>query len=72
MPDRPTRPLITGGAGEMGRALERVLPARFPETIAATRLELDVTEADRVGLELERLRPYRDRELRRDDRRGRL
>jgi dTDP-4-dehydrorhamnose reductase len=50
--------LITGAGGRVGRGLEAGLQARFPDrVVAATREEIDLTDPDRVALELERLSP---------------
>jgi len=50
--------LITGAGGRVGRALEAALQERFPDrVVAATREELDLTDAARLALEMERLDP---------------
>jgi len=50
--------LITGAGGRVGRVLERRLGEEFPDrVVAATREELDLTDLDRLTLELERLDP---------------
>lgn len=51
------RPLVVGAGGLIGRNLAEHLEQRFPETVSATRAEIDIT--DRWGLEgeIERLRP---------------
>jgi dTDP-4-dehydrorhamnose reductase len=51
------RPMILGAGGLLGRTLARRLERIFPDTIAATRAEIDITDSSRVGLEIERLRP---------------
>ena len=51
------RPLILGAGGLLGRTLARRLERIFPDTIAATRAEIDITDPSRLGLEIERLRP---------------
>ncbi len=50
--------LITGASGRVGRLLERRLGEEFPDrVVAATREELDLTDLDRLTLEIERLDP---------------
>jgi dTDP-4-dehydrorhamnose reductase len=49
--------MILGAGGLLGRTLARRLEQLCPDTIAATRAEIDITDASRLGLELERLRP---------------
>jgi dTDP-4-dehydrorhamnose reductase len=50
--------LITGAGGRVGRGLEAGLQEKLPDrVVAATREELDLTDADRVALEMERLTP---------------
>ena len=51
------RPMILGAGGLLGRTLARRLEEVYPDTIAATRAEIDITDPFRVGLEVERLRP---------------
>jgi len=51
------RPLIVGAGGLLGRTLARRLEDLFPDTIAATRAEIDITDAFRLEAEVERLRP---------------
>jgi dTDP-4-dehydrorhamnose reductase len=51
------RPMILGAGGLLGRTLARRLEEAFPETIAATRAEIDITDPSRLGLEIERLQP---------------
>jgi dTDP-4-dehydrorhamnose reductase len=59
--DDPTRDpmiLILGAAGRVGNLLERGLEADFPDrVIAATREEIDLSDRDRVAMEIERLEP---------------
>jgi dTDP-4-dehydrorhamnose reductase len=50
-------PMILGAGGLAGRALAARLEAEYPDTIAATRLEADVTDRFRLEAEIERLRP---------------
>ena len=57
MTEGSNRPLITGGSGQLGSALGAVLSASFPATVCSTRLEIDVTDYDRVVTELDRLEP---------------
>ena len=49
--------MILGAGGLLGRTLARRLEQAFPDTIAATRAEIDITDPSRLGLEIERLRP---------------
>ncbi len=50
--------LIVGAGGRVGRLLERRLEPHFPDrVIAATREELDLTDSDRLAMEIERLEP---------------
>jgi dTDP-4-dehydrorhamnose reductase len=51
------QPLIVGAGGLLGRTLAHRLEELFPETIAATRAEIDITDAFRLEAEFERLRP---------------
>lgn len=51
------RPMILGAGGLLGRTLARRLEGVFPDTTAATRAEIDITDPSRLGLEIERLRP---------------
>jgi dTDP-4-dehydrorhamnose reductase len=51
------RPMILGAGGLLGRTLARRLEEVYPDTISATRAEIDITDPSRVGLEVERLRP---------------
>lgn len=51
------RPMVIGASGLLGRALTRRLEAGFPDTVAATRAEADVTDRFRLEMEIERLRP---------------
>lgn len=57
MSDENIRPLVTGSAGQVGSAVVELLTRRFPETIAATRAELDITDHGRLAVEVERLQP---------------
>jgi dTDP-4-dehydrorhamnose reductase len=57
MPRAEGRPLILGAGGLLGRTLARRLERIFPDTVAATRAEIDITDSSRVDLEVERLRP---------------
>ncbi len=54
-------PLITGSRGRLGRAVADVLEEEygdaFPGAVFATRDEIDLTDADRLRLEFERIRP---------------
>jgi dTDP-4-dehydrorhamnose reductase len=52
---RPLRPVILGSDGSAGRALVRVFESVAPATVAATRLEMDVTDEFALRWELERL-----------------
>jgi len=50
--------LLTGAGGRVGRYLESALQERFADrVVAATREELDLRDASRVALEIERLDP---------------
>ncbi len=50
--------LITGSGGRVGRSLEAALQRRFPDrVVAATREELDLRDAARLEMEMERLDP---------------
>ncbi len=53
----PPRPMVIGASGLLGRALTRRLEAEFPDTVAATRAEADVTDRFRLEMEIERLNP---------------
>lgn len=48
------RPLVIGAGGMLGRALVRRLESEYPETIGATRAEIDIL--DRFGMEAEIVR----------------
>lgn len=50
-------PLVLGASGLLGSAVALVLERDIPETIAATRAEIDVTDRFRMEAELERLQP---------------
>jgi dTDP-4-dehydrorhamnose reductase len=54
--DRPA-PLVLGAAGMLGAALGRRLDADYPDTVAATRAEIDIEDRFRMEAEFERLRP---------------
>ena len=54
--DRPA-PLVLGAAGMLGAALARRLDENYPDTVAATRAEIDIEDLFRMEAELERLRP---------------
>jgi dTDP-4-dehydrorhamnose reductase len=57
-PARDPMILILGAAGRVGGLLERGLEGDFPDrVIAATREEIDLSDRDRVAMELERLDP---------------
>lgn len=61
-PSRPAappaqRPLVVGAGGLVGRLLTDRLEETYPETISATRTELDITDRWRTEGEIERLRP---------------
>jgi dTDP-4-dehydrorhamnose reductase len=49
--------MVIGASGLLGRALTRRLEAEFPDTVAATRAEADVTDRFRLEMEIERLDP---------------
>lgn len=51
------RPLVLGSAGQLGSVLSGILAERYPSMIAASRMELDITDQDRLCLEIERLEP---------------
>lgn len=51
------RPLLIGSAGQVGSVLADLLSRRFPQAVCATRVELDVTDHDRLYAEVERLQP---------------
>jgi dTDP-4-dehydrorhamnose reductase len=48
------RPLVIGAGGMLGRALVRRLESEYPETVGATRSEIDIL--DRFGMEAEIVR----------------
>jgi dTDP-4-dehydrorhamnose reductase len=50
----PIRPLVIGAGGMLGRALVRRLEPEYPETVGATRSEIDIL--DRFGMEAEIVR----------------
>ena len=56
LPDRQV-PLVLGASGLVGLAVAAVLEEVYPETVSATRAEIDVTDRFRVEAEVERLRP---------------
>jgi dTDP-4-dehydrorhamnose reductase len=49
--------MVIGAGGLLGSALVRRLETEFPETVAATRAEADVTDRFRLEAEVERLQP---------------
>jgi dTDP-4-dehydrorhamnose reductase len=49
--------MIVGAGGLLGRALVRRLEPAFPDLVAATRAEADVTDRFRLEAEIERLQP---------------
>jgi dTDP-4-dehydrorhamnose reductase len=50
--------LITGSTGRVGRGLEAALQEPFPDrVVAASREEMDLTDASRLAMEMERLDP---------------
>ena len=49
--------MIIGAGGLLGRALVQRLEAEFPDTVAATRAEIDVCDRFRLEAEVERLQP---------------
>lgn len=51
------RPLVLGAGGMLGRALVRRLEAEFPDTVGATRAEIDILDRFRMEAEIERLEP---------------
>ena len=51
------RPLVLGAGGMLGRALVRRLEPEFPDTIGATRAEIDILDRFRMEGEIERLEP---------------
>jgi len=53
----PIVPLVTGGGGRLGRALEEAMADAYPDALFATRDEIDVTDYWRTLAELERLEP---------------
>ena len=57
MSERVIQPLLTGSAGQVGSVLAEQLSQRFPRAVCATRVELDITDHDRLTAEVERLRP---------------
>lgn len=57
MSEDSIRPLITGGGGQVGSAVAEFMAAEYPATVTATRTELDLTDGDRVRMEVERLEP---------------
>ncbi|MEE9219384.1 MAG: dTDP-4-dehydrorhamnose reductase [Acidobacteriota bacterium] len=52
-----TVPLILGGGGRLGRALESVLVSLHPTTVCATRAEIDITDYFGMLEQFERLQP---------------
>jgi len=50
-------PMVLGAGGMLGRVLAEVLEEVYPGTIAATRVEADVTDRFRLESDIERLRP---------------
>lgn len=57
MSEAVIQPLLTGSAGQVGSVLAELMSQRFPRTVCATRVELDITDLDRLNFEVERLRP---------------
>ncbi|MBI3450442.1 MAG: dTDP-4-dehydrorhamnose reductase [Acidobacteria bacterium] len=55
----PTKitPLVTGGGGRLGLALQEAMADAYPAAVFATRDEIDVTDYFRLASELERIRP---------------
>lgn len=58
-PMRPalSAPLVLGAGGFLGRCVEERLSERFPNTVGATRAEIDITDYFGMIQELERLEP---------------
>jgi dTDP-4-dehydrorhamnose reductase len=56
-PPRAIAPLVLGAGGMLGRAVTHLLERQFPDTVGATRTEIDVTDRFRLEAEVERLRP---------------
>jgi dTDP-4-dehydrorhamnose reductase len=54
-PPAGLRPVVLGAEGRAGSALAAALAVRCPQTVAAGKLELDITDSFRLGWELERL-----------------
>lgn len=52
------RLLVTGGAGTLGRAIERVGTERGLQVIALTRRQLDITDPGAISAMLEEYRPW--------------
>ena len=50
-------PLVLGAEGLVGRTVVRIFEERYPNTVAATRAEIDVTDRFRLETEVERLEP---------------
>jgi len=57
MDSRPIVPLVTGGGGRLGLALQELMADDYPAALFATRDELDVADYFRLLAELERLEP---------------
>jgi len=55
--NRAPLPLVLGGGGMLGRALFRRIEVVHPQSIGATRAEIDITDRFRLEAEVERLRP---------------
>jgi dTDP-4-dehydrorhamnose reductase len=56
-PSARSVPLVLGAGGMLGRVVARRLERSFPDVVAATRAEIDVTDRFRLEAEIERLRP---------------
>jgi len=50
-------PLVTGGGGRLGLALQEAMADAYPAAVFATRDEIDVTDYFRLAGELERIQP---------------
>lgn len=53
---QPIQPVIVGAGGMLGQDLSEVLAEAYPQTVCATRNEIDITDYWAVRWELERLR----------------
>ena len=54
-PSHPLQIVIVGSGGMLGTTLSEILGAEHPQTVCATRDEIDITDPWRTRWELERL-----------------